>query len=69
MKRKKKFDVNYFIMLIFLLVSANANILSSTTISWAIVISGLLFYAILNKLITRAEVNASIFLTSINNYF
>jgi hypothetical protein len=57
MKRKKKFDVNYFIMLIFLLVSANANILSSTTISWAIVISGLLFYAILNKLITRAEVN------------
>jgi hypothetical protein len=58
MKKKQKIDINYFIMLVFLLLSANANILSSTVAVWAGVIALLLFFAIVNKLITRKEVNA-----------
>nr|WP_294941957.1 hypothetical protein [uncultured Mucilaginibacter sp.] len=57
MKRKKKIDINYFIMLAFLLLSANANIISSTMVAWGIIIVGFLSYAIINKLMTRKEVN------------
>lgn len=58
MKKKQKIDINYFIMLVFLLLSANANILSSTVAVWAGVIALLLFFAIISKFITRKEVNA-----------
>ncbi|RWY48096.1 O-antigen ligase family protein [Mucilaginibacter gilvus] len=57
MKRKRKIDVNYIIMLVFLLLSANANILSSTMVAWGAAIVSLLGYAITKKLITRRDVN------------
>lgn len=57
-RKQKKIDINYFIMLVFLLLSANANIISSTAIAWAAIIASLLFYAIINKMISRKDVNS-----------
>ncbi|OOQ57085.1 O-antigen ligase family protein [Mucilaginibacter pedocola] len=57
-KKNKTFDLNYFIMLAFLLVSANANIISSTTVAWAVIILGLFGVAMQRKQIGRRELNA-----------
>ncbi|AMR34064.1 hypothetical protein A0256_22750 [Mucilaginibacter sp. PAMC 26640] len=53
----KNFDSNYFLTLLFLLLSANANVLSSSTVGFVLVISLMVIVAIVRKAINKEEVN------------
>lgn len=54
--RTKVFDLNYFITLLFLLLSANANILSSGIIGWAAVIFLMIIVAVNRKDFNKKEI-------------
>jgi len=53
--KTKVFDLNYFITLLFLLLSANANILSSSMVGWAAILFLMLVVAINRKDLNSKE--------------
>ncbi|MBK0380671.1 hypothetical protein [Mucilaginibacter segetis] len=52
----KNFDLNYFVTLFFLLLSANANVLSSSTLGWIIILVLMITMAISKKLFTKRDI-------------
>jgi hypothetical protein len=63
--KPKVFDINYFVTLLFLLLSANASILSSSLVAWGICMALIFAIAFINKSFEKKEVQGIAIFTGI----